>query len=226
MSLSQICFADDTSSPRQTDRQESVTPSSPDSVGDSTGQLTMDENGQVRYLGKSSGYYLLQNSRTYQNGAFHFSGWGHKSVSSPQRTPEKLDPYELPPKDLSRHLINLYFEHFYPVLPLFYKKRLTSSLNSPLEPISPLLLNAIYAVASRVSSDVRVRSDPNSADTAGDIFFERAKRLLDDYYDVPRVSTVQALLLLSTHQHGTMKYVRGWLYSGMVTLRVLLWKRR
>ncbi|KAI8145589.1 fungal-specific transcription factor domain-containing protein [Fennellomyces sp. T-0311] len=178
----------------------------------------MDENGQVRYLGKSSGYYLLQNSRTYQNGAFHFSGWGHKSqsASSPHsKSDPKLDPYELPPKDLSRHLINLYFEHFYPVLPLFYKKRLTSSLNSPLEPISPLLLNAIYAVASRVSSDIRVRSDPNSADTAGDIFFERAKRLLDDYYDVPRISTVQALLLLSTHQHGTMKYVRGWLYSGM-----------
>ncbi|KAI9492146.1 fungal-specific transcription factor domain-containing protein [Zychaea mexicana] len=234
MSLSQICFADDAGSPSQHSRDynnhhnsnrgntnnndhESM-PSSPDSVGDSTGQLSMDENGQVRYLGKSSGYYLLQNSRTYQNGAFHFTGWGHKSQSgSPSRgkATTKLDPFELPPKDLSRHLINLYFEHFYPVLPLFYKKRLTSSLNSPLEPISPLLLNAIYAVASRVSPDVRVRADPASADTAGDVFFERAKRLLDDYYDVPRISTVQALLLLATHQHGTMKYVRGWLYSGM-----------
>ncbi|KAI9268085.1 fungal-specific transcription factor domain-containing protein [Phascolomyces articulosus] len=236
MSLSQICFADDVGSPQQSHQRHSnhesnsnnnnnnkneSTPSSPDSVGDSTGQLSMDENGQVRYLGKSSGYHLLQNSRAYQNGAFHFTGWGHKFQSTTGSPPaggksnSKLDPLELPPKDLSRHLINLYFEHFYPILPLFYKKRLTSSLNSPLEPISPLLLNAIYAVASRVSPDVRVRTDPASPDTAGDVFFERAKRLLDDYYDVPRISTVQALLLLATHQHGTMKYVRGWLYSGM-----------
>ncbi|KAI7855623.1 fungal-specific transcription factor domain-containing protein [Circinella umbellata] len=239
MSLSQICFADDIDSPQQRHQQQhhqqqlnkdtsnnnnhASSSSSPDSLGDSTGQLSMDENGQVRYLGKSSGYHLLQNSRAYQNGAFHFTGWGHKFQSSssvsgspPANTIKtKLDPLELPPKDLSRHLINLYFEHFYPVLPLFYKKILTSSLNSPLEPISPLLLNAIYAVASRVSPDVRVRADPQSPDTAGDIFFERAKRLLDDYYDVPRISTVQALLLLATHQHGTMKYVRGWLYSGM-----------
>ncbi|KAI9314717.1 fungal-specific transcription factor domain-containing protein [Dichotomocladium elegans] len=223
MSLSQICFAD--SPPRSGSASgggggdiggESTVPSSPDSPeDDSTGQLSMEENGQVRYLGKSSGYYLLQKSRTYQNGAFHFTGWGHKLSAPERRIAKPLDPYELPPKDLSHHLLNIYFEYFYPSLPLFYKKRLTSSLSSPLEPISPLLLNAIYAVASRVSPDPRVRSDLAAPDTAGEIFFERAKCLLDDYYDVPRISTVQALLLLSMHQHGTMKYVRGWLYSGM-----------
>ncbi|CDS06862.1 hypothetical protein LRAMOSA09387 [Lichtheimia ramosa] len=211
MSLSQICFSESTMA------SNSSNSSAPGSPGDSsTGQLTMEENGQVRYLGKSSGYYLVQKSRAYQNGAFHFSGWGHK-FSTCERPPvrKSLDPYELPPKDLSRHLLNQYFEYFYPSLPLFYKKRLTSSLNSPLEPISPLLLNAIYAVASRISPDVRTRSDPDAPDTAGEIFFERARSLLDDYYDVPRISTVQALLLLAIHQHGTMKYARGWLYSGM-----------
>lgn len=194
----------------------STSPDEEEDVNDNMGQLSMDESGQVRYLGKSSGFYLLQNSRTYQNGAFHFSGYGHsKSPSLSNLGP--LDPLELPPKDLSIHLIQLYFKRFYPVLPLFYKKRLVSSIDSPMETVSPLLLNAIYAVASRVSPDVRVRSDEASADTAGDIYFERAKHLLDDYYDVPRISTVQALLLLASHQHGAMKSARAWLYSGMVT---------
>ncbi|KAI8370385.1 fungal-specific transcription factor domain-containing protein [Radiomyces spectabilis] len=173
----------------------------------------MDESGHVRYLGKSSGYYLLQNSRTYQNGAFHFSGYGHK-----YSTHHKLsapNPLELPPPDLSDHLIAVYFKYFYPFLPLFYKKKLASCMKPSGDPVSPLLLNAIYAVASRISPDERVRSDPASADTAGDIFFERAKRLLDDYYDTPDISTVQALLLLASHQQGAMKSARAWIYSGM-----------
>ncbi|KAI8375123.1 fungal-specific transcription factor domain-containing protein [Blakeslea trispora] len=200
---------------------------------DPTGSLTMDENGLVRYLGKSSGFYLLSNSRTYQNGAFHFSGYMHKRKSNHENDsyydynsgereeestrPEKrhlVDPLELPPKDLSEHLIVLYFTHFYPVLPLFYKRRL-NCVRSPSSPLSPLLLNAIYAIASRVSPDKRVRSDPNAPDTAGDIFFERARCLLDEYYDTPRISTVQALLLMSSHQMGAMKAARAWLYSGM-----------
>lgn len=222
--------------PTTTSTNES-TPSNPKDepdYNDSKGSFSMDENGQVRYLGKSSGFYLLQNSRTYQNGAFHFSGYSHKLsskklVNIPDssdtddptfRTKKKypnLDPLELPPNDLSEDLVKLYLTHFYPVLPMFYKKRLISS-SLPQESISPLLLNAIYAIASRVTPDERVRSDPAAPDTAGDIFFERAKCLLDDYYDTPRISTVQALLLMASHQMGAMKAARAWLYSGMVTL--------
>lgn len=194
--------------PDQTSREESV--------DEGVGQLAMDENGQVRYLGKSSGYYLLQNSRTYQNGAFHFDKYGNRPRH--RKYDKDVNPLELPPKDLSEHLIKLYFKHFYPFLPLFYKRQLFSTLDHPtIDPIAPLLLNAIYAVASRISPDVRVRSDINSPDTAGDIFFDRAEKLLDESYDTPRISTVQALLLLASHQHGAMKSARAWLYSGMVS---------
>ncbi|KAI9495479.1 fungal-specific transcription factor domain-containing protein [Zychaea mexicana] len=182
---------------------------------DSNGQLSMDETGQVRYLGKSSGFYLLQNSRTYQNGAFHLTNCGHTKTAFNSKRSTPLDKFELPPRDLSMHLIRTYFTHYYPVLPLFYKRLLHSSVDPPSDNISPLLLNAIYAVASRISPDVRVRSDPNSPDTAGDIYFERAKCLLDDYYDTPKISTVQALLLMAMHQHGAMNSPRAWLYSGL-----------
>ncbi|KAI9486731.1 MAG: fungal-specific transcription factor domain-containing protein [Benjaminiella poitrasii] len=176
----------------------------------------MDENGQVRYLGKSSGYYLLQNSKTYRNGAFHFANYGNRPRKRTTNRSENVDPLELPPKDLSEHLIRLYFKHFYPFLPLFYKRQLFSTTDHPAtEPVAPLLLNAIYAIASRISPDVRVRSDPDSPDTAGDVFFDRAEKLLDESYDTPSISTVQALLLLASHQHGIMKSARAWLYSGM-----------
>ncbi|ORZ15693.1 fungal-specific transcription factor domain-domain-containing protein, partial [Absidia repens] len=190
----------------------------------------MDANGQYRYLGKSSGFYLLQKSRTYHHGAFHLSGnQQHPPMirgrspsaslsyfsSTPSIRSANIDPYELPSPQLSTKLVRLYLEHFYPVLPMFYKRQLSSSLDDPAEPISPLLLNAIYAVASRICDDVETRSDPASQETSGEIFFERAKCLLDSHYDIPRISTVQALLLLSIHQQGTMKSARAWLYSGM-----------
>lgn len=181
------------------------------SIDEGIGQLAMDENGQVRYLGKSSGYYLLQNSRTYQNGAFHFANYGN-SPSRQNKKSNTCNPQDLPTKDLSNHLITLYFNHFYPFLPLFYKRELCTNQ------ISPLLLNSIYAIASRISPDERVRSDPASPDTAGDIYFERAEKLLDDSYDLPSISTVQALLLLASHQHGRMKSAKAWLYSGMVRM--------
>lgn len=182
------------------------------SVDEGVGQLAMDENGQVRYLGKSSGYYLLQNSRTYQNGAFHFANYGNRSSHQSKKS-KNCNPQDLPPKDLSDHLLTLYFNHFYPFLPLFYKRELCANQ------ISPLLLNSIYAIASRISPDIRVRSDSALPDTAGDIYFERAEKLLDESYDLPSISTVQALLLLASHQHGRMKSAKAWLYSGMVRKR-------
>lgn len=186
------------------------------SVDEGVGQLAMDENGQVRYLGKSSGYYLLQNSRTYQNGAFHFATYGNRPSRQQKKLKAVCNPQELPPKDLSDHLINLYFNHFYPFLPLFYKRELCT------KQISPLLLNSIYAIASRISPDVRVRSSSDSSDTAGDVYYERAEKLLDESYDVPSIGTVQALLLLASHQHGRMKSAKAWLYSGMVKYQYIL----
>lgn len=186
------------------------------SVDEGVGQLAMDENGQVRYLGKSSGYYLLQNSRTYQNGAFHFATYGNRPPRQPKRSKTICNPQELPPQDLSDHLITLYFNHFYPFLPLFYKRELCT------KQISPLLLNSIYAIASRISPDIRVRSNSASSDTAGDVYYERAEKLLDESYDVPSISTVQALLLLASHQHGRMKSAKAWLYSGMVRIKSMI----
>ncbi|CAO3623103.1 unnamed protein product [Cunninghamella blakesleeana] len=126
-----------------------------------------------------------------------------------------VDPYELPPNDLSEHLLDLYFKTFYPWLPVIHKdsflERMQSKDNKP--PL--LLLNAIYGVTSRLSPDLRVRSDPQQSDTAGDIFFERARLLMEMEWDDFKVYTVQALVLMSSHSNGALKTSRGWLYSGM-----------
>ncbi|KAF7721696.1 hypothetical protein EC973_004285 [Apophysomyces ossiformis] len=191
-------------------------PGALDSVNDNHGSLSIDEGGQLRYYGKSSGFYMLRSNKNFPNGSFHFhTGAGRASQTSP------VNPFEKPPDDLAKQLLEIYFTNFYPFLPLLHKKSFMAALNSD-NPPPPLLMNAIYAVASRLSTDVRVRRDPDQQDTAGDIFFERARALLDFEWDNFRVSTVQALLLMSSHQNGALKTIRGWLYSGMVNSPIIL----
>lgn len=48
-----------------------------------------------------------------------------------------------------------------------------------------------------------------------DFFGDRAKELLDLELDCPCVATVQALVILSSHEIGNGNDARGWLYSGM-----------
>ncbi|KAI9247321.1 fungal-specific transcription factor domain-containing protein [Sporodiniella umbellata] len=167
----------------------------------------IDESGQLRYYGKSSGFYMLQTSKSVGNKMLHFNSKKRPSIFL------NVDPYEMPPKDLSDSLLYLYFRNYYVLLPLVHKRFFMQTLEK--NQVPPLLLNSIYAIASRVSSDPRVRADKSKPETAGDIFFERAKILLDLEWDNFKVYTVQALLLLSSHQNGALKTTRGWLYSGM-----------
>ncbi|KAG1175911.1 hypothetical protein G6F70_003804 [Rhizopus microsporus] len=79
--------------------------------------------------------------------------------------------------------------------------------------ITPLLLNAIYASSARF---VNIPDCPKP-----DIFYHRAKRLIEDFMDVPRLSTVVAAYLLSLYEPSADVYrpgsyhCRQWSLSGM-----------
>ncbi|KAF9909512.1 hypothetical protein EC991_008494 [Linnemannia zychae] len=84
-------------------------------------------------------------------------------------------------------------------------------LQDPVAPLSPLLLNALLAIASKVPS----KQTPQSLETSQG-FFDAARLLLDDFLDVPRVSTVQALCLMSQfHHQGQWKATRSSSYLSL-----------
>ncbi|KAF9329679.1 hypothetical protein BG006_007263, partial [Podila minutissima] len=79
-------------------------------------------------------------------------------------------------------------------------------LQDPVPPMSPLLLNALLAVAAKAT-------DPSMQSQT---FFDAARLLLDEFLDVPRVSTVQALCLMSQfHHQGQWKATRSSTYLSM-----------
>jgi hypothetical protein len=57
--------------------------------------------------------------------------------------------------------------------------------------------------------------DPSSPATAGRGFLRRVKSLLGDALDKSRITTVQALLLLSSSLGALGEHGSGWMYSGI-----------
>ncbi|OZJ01585.1 hypothetical protein BZG36_05541 [Bifiguratus adelaidae] len=192
-----------------------------DSVNDAFGSLSIDEANSVRYLGHASGFYLLKQSHVFRHGAFHFSVGGFRKTSllkyeaEVEIQPGIVNPLDLPPPELLEKLLQVYFEHFPTTFPVFEREQFLECLDSPVHQSPLLLFNAVYALASRIHQDPATRSIPEIPETAGEIFFLRAKRLLDDDYEMSRITTVQALLLMAIHQNGVDSVARGWLYAGM-----------
>ncbi|CAJ0889825.1 3600_t:CDS:2 [Entrophospora sp. SA101] len=191
-----------------------------DDLNEVMGILSIDENNQIRYHGRSSGFYLLKKGNRYKDGILSITSnnWKHPGqvIASTNNFDllKRPELTELPSQELSDHLLELYFNNVHPLMAVIYKPRFFDQLKQKEHP-PLLLLNAIYAYASQFSDRIEVRSDPNNHHTAGDFFFERAKALLDNDYDNARMTTIQALILLSLREYGTGRVTRAWLYSGM-----------
>lgn len=123
------------------------------------------------------------------------------------------------------HLINMYFSWHYTFFTtlsksLFYRDFLSGKPTQGIkrnEYCSSLLVNAILALGCHFTSWGAARTDPHNPATAGDHFFKEAKRLIleNDEHENPRLTTVQALALMSVREAGCGREAKGWVYSGM-----------
>ncbi|KAI8980453.1 fungal-specific transcription factor domain-containing protein [Pilobolus umbonatus] len=120
---------------------------------------------------------------------------------------------EMPSRKIQLALIDKFYTDTYESICVIPKHYFYDQLEKKGSLITPLLLNGIYAHAARYTD---IPNCPSS-----DIFYQRAKRLVDDFLDVPRVSTVAALLILSMYEISASVYrpglqqCRQWIYSGM-----------
>jgi hypothetical protein len=117
--------------------------------------------------------------------------------------------------DLVNHLMKLYFtwtNHCYPLVS--EKEFYDDFVNGKTEACSTLLVNAICASGSLWTDDPRARQDPNDPQTAGDHFYRRARRLLFEDEVTPRLTTVQALQILSMREASASRISNGFRYAG------------
>ncbi|GBC34759.2 fungal-specific transcription factor domain-containing protein [Rhizophagus irregularis DAOM 181602=DAOM 197198] len=150
------------------------------------------------------------------------------SVAKPEPKLPLIDNPVMPNNDVIEHLLALYWVNVHPYVPVLNKNLFLQQRENANDPPSPLLLNAMFAVSAEFSERPSVRSDPETHETGGWIYFDRARALLDDFMDAPRMSTIAALILMSIYQqHNTRRsgispgYFRRWMYIGMANRMAL-----
>ena len=114
------------------------------------------------------------------------------------------------------HLLDVYFTWSHPWYLLFSEEVFYYGFNDRKRRYcTPLLVNAILAVACNFSDRPEARTDPNDPTTTGEHFFTEAKRLLyeDDRSSLP---TVQALGLMSLRQAMNNYDSPGWQYASQM----------
>lgn len=81
---------------------------------------------------------------------------------------------------------------------------------------SKFLLNVMYFYASKYTARIEVRKDPNNNLTAGWFYRHRATQLLMHAFDKSSITTIQALLIMSSAIFSWCdEKSTSWLYAGM-----------
>ncbi|KDQ32691.1 hypothetical protein PLEOSDRAFT_1073145 [Pleurotus ostreatus PC15] len=219
-------------------RQRRRTPSSMDSASsgsedelpEAVGQLSLNEDEQVRYHGKASGLYLL--GTTERNDGRNAAGiWRFPKARVWPPLPDAhnsgaLQSQEdfrstLPAVEDQEHLIELYFTYVHPSFPIIHKKSFLETYKTGRRQrrVPVLLLLTILSVASRFQTTANSKppypSDGSTMWAAGDEYLDQAKLLLDRCYSSSKPATCQALLLMGYREIGIGAMAEAWTYTGM-----------
>jgi hypothetical protein len=113
------------------------------------------------------------------------------------------------------HIMALYFCWEYPTFASLSKEHFLEAFRGGSERYcSPLLVNSILAVGCRFSNHPQARTDPKNCITAGDHFFAEALRLLEAETDRHRLTTVQALGLMSIREASCGRTTDSLFFAG------------
>jgi hypothetical protein len=141
--------------------------------------------------------------------------WASKPYNIEPQLPEDYSGVlDMPTRTIQEHLIEIYFRRHYQIIPMFSRKVFSNHLSEKGYLISPLILNAMYAHACTYEADLQQHAD---------VFFDRARSLVEDFLDVPRIGTIFALLLMATYERrssedkSSRRSCRPSIYAGMAT---------
>ncbi|KAJ6257794.1 hypothetical protein Dda_7583 [Drechslerella dactyloides] len=117
---------------------------------------------------------------------------------------------EMPSDADAEYLFDIFFTEVHPYIPVVNKNAFYRQWHGSRESISPLLLEAILACAGRISGDGRI----------GLKWLNMASKHLDCFFDVPRISTIQALLLLLKARESAPQ--RGYFFRSYISIVTMM----
>lgn len=214
-------------------------------LDEAVGQLSLNEDEQVRFHGKASGLHLLAPQERIdgrsEGGIWKFP----KARVWPPLPPSdrahfaKCDgesSMSMPPLDEQEKLLDLYWKYVHTALPIVHKEsfldnfqRGSAACNSPrsvesgssASPIpggrdqTPAVLLLSMFSIAARYTDQHGSEVSDAMWPAGDSYFESARATLASTYSTPRIGTCQALLLLGYREVGIGAMAQAWIYMRM-----------
>ncbi|KAF4964264.1 hypothetical protein FSARC_7818 [Fusarium sarcochroum] len=183
-----------------------------DELANALGCFTLGEIGELRYFGASSNFSIIQNHSIKVPSSIQARNRG---IEAARKMPNLLKPSD----ELRDHLLTLFWRwqnSWQYIVPreLFVRDLYVDKIGRY---CTPLLLTAILAFSSRYSPRLELRTDPDDANTAGEIFAAQAKTMLHFEYEAPTTSTVQATALLGLYWASIDNEGLGFMYIGMAS---------
>jgi hypothetical protein len=118
-------------------------------------------------------------------------------------------------RELVEHLLALYFCWEYPVFATLSKNHFMKDFRAgSTNYCSPLLVNALLALACRFSDRPSARADPDDSATAGAHFFAEALKLFQEEEDQRVLTTIQALGIMSIREGSRGRVHESIFFSG------------
>ncbi|KAM7219324.1 Fungal specific transcription factor domain containing protein [Rhypophila decipiens] len=116
---------------------------------------------------------------------------------------------------LVTHLLSLYFCWEYPTFASLSKEHFLQDFSEGRTRFcSSILVNALLALGCRFSSKPTTRAVPHDPYTSGDHFFREALRLFNEEADHHKLTTIQALGIMSIREASCGRDSESWYYAG------------
>ncbi|SPO02284.1 related to Cutinase transcription factor 1 alpha [Cephalotrichum gorgonifer] len=190
--------------PLQGDTQQGSSPGtySQDSyqtdLADLLGSLKVNEAGTAPYLRSKASFRREEEPAVEEEEEF--------KIQVPPMTPGRIriPPALMPDDETAHQYFNLYFTSVHPFLPVLSKTLFYQQWNTNRSSISPLILEAIFAIGGRLADEP----------AQGQQWLAMGTAHADSFMDVPRLSTLQALLIMLKAREGAPKkgyYYRSWM---------------
>ncbi|KAB5531468.1 fungal-specific transcription factor domain-containing protein [Coniochaeta sp. 2T2.1] len=172
-------------------------------------KLNSDEEGQYKFFGPTSSLHLTESVSS----SLLSSGYSHGMLED--ATLDGIIDF-----DTHLHLLDIYWNYQHTILQVFDKEIFLDGLRTKQgKYFSKALLFAVYACAARISDrpGLRAMVVPSQDDPSHNepYLVSIAAGLVNEELQRPRVTTIQALLLLSVIYCSLSKDTKGWISTGV-----------
>ncbi|QSZ36402.1 hypothetical protein DSL72_006279 [Monilinia vaccinii-corymbosi] len=173
-------------------------------LADLLGELRMNPAGTAPYLNNKGKTRTLVEEPAFEDVDEFKDSLPPTPMSADMKI--RIPPELLPDEQTILHYFDIYFTNVHPYVPVLNKTLFYQQWHTNRDAISPLILEAIFAIAGRLDDEP----------AQGHQWLALASKHADAFMDIPRLSTLQANLIILKARESVPK--RGYYYRSWMTV--------